>query len=74
MYYSKDKGKCTAIDPNCKNYIQLSGQCMECYGGYNLTIDMMACQLAKGKDKNCKTFLNNSNECLQCYNGYYYSN
>lgn len=76
MYYSKQNGsnRCMVVDPNCKNYIQVTGECTECYEGYTTNAaNKLKCVLSKPKDINCKVFAPSGDSCIQCYAGFYYS-
>ena len=40
MYYDTSTKKCTAVDPNCKTYINETGVCLQCYEGYVVNNDV----------------------------------
>lgn len=86
FYFNITQGKCTPVNPLCKNYTP-QNQCTQCYSGYQLTNGNCTLntttspnnQNSQGQnqqgtansDNNCANFTNGV--CSQCFQSYYYN-
>lgn len=72
-YFLDSFKRCLPLNPLCKTYNQLNGDCLTCYPGYTLqgTSCLVSENLIKVNDSsnpNCKTSSNGF--CSECFQGY----
>ena len=73
-FYPGAQGKCTQFNPLCRNSNKLTGACLSCYPGYDLSNNncIIGSSNSGNGDPNCKGTSNNG-RCTGCYQGYYLS-
>ena len=64
-------GRCSPVNPLCKGYDSLSGNCTTCYPGYSVSNGLCVVSADEDKFPNCKSVENET--CKECYNRYYLS-
>lgn len=68
-YYMNNQGTCTLISVFCLNYNNVTGACLTCFGGYQLS-GTQCIQANSTTDPNCAQWQNNI--CSQCSLGSYF--
>jgi len=71
--FFNSNGVCSQVEPSCRSFNQLTGDCISCYPGYQLTITKTCVKIVEGSNRNplCSEFTNGV--CLKCSSGSFFN-